>query len=99
MEERQGTELRGFLEDVGLAYVLRMPSNFALTLVAQVRRTCAEAVRALARCRPAGTAARGLAAFPANRAARAEVALDVAGVQAHWLSCNDDAVRTRLLTA
>jgi hypothetical protein len=41
------TELRGFLEDAGLAYVLRVPSNFAVTLAARVTVTCAEAVAAL----------------------------------------------------
>jgi SRSO17 transposase len=41
------TELREFLEDRGQAYVLRVPSNFALTLAAGASLTCAEAVRAL----------------------------------------------------
>ena len=41
------TRLREFLEDAGLAYILRVPSNFRVTLVRQVTRTCAETVRAL----------------------------------------------------
>jgi SRSO17 transposase len=41
------TQLREFLEDAGLAYILRVPSNFRVTLARQVTWTCAEAVRAL----------------------------------------------------
>jgi SRSO17 transposase len=41
------TELRSFLEGRGQAYVLRVPSNFHLTLAAGVRTTCAQAVSAL----------------------------------------------------
>ena len=41
------TELRSFLEGRGQAYVLRVPSNFHLTLAAQVRMTCAQAVSGL----------------------------------------------------
>ncbi len=41
------TQLREFLQDAGLAYILRVPSNFRVTLVRQVTRTCAETVRAL----------------------------------------------------
>jgi SRSO17 transposase len=41
------TELRGHLEAGGQAYVLRVPSNFMLTLATDTRLTCAEAVKAL----------------------------------------------------
>jgi SRSO17 transposase len=41
------TQLREFFEDNGQAYVLRVPSNFMLTLAAGTRMTCAEAVTAL----------------------------------------------------
>ena len=41
------TQLREFLEDAGLAYILRVPSNFRVTLARQVTRTCAETVRAV----------------------------------------------------
>jgi SRSO17 transposase len=41
------TELREHLEAAGQAYVLRVPSNFMLTLAAGTRLTCAEAVKAL----------------------------------------------------
>ena len=41
------TQLREFLEDNGQAYVLRVPSNFTLTLAAGATMTCAEAVTAL----------------------------------------------------
>jgi SRSO17 transposase len=41
------TELRGFLEARGQAYVLRVASNFILTLAAGTAMTCAEAVRKL----------------------------------------------------
>jgi SRSO17 transposase len=41
------TELRGFLEDAGQAYVLRVASNFILTLTAGTTMTCAQAVRKL----------------------------------------------------
>ncbi len=41
------TGLRGHLEAAGQAYVLRVPSNFMLTLAAGTRLTCADAVTAL----------------------------------------------------
>jgi len=41
------TELRQFLEARGQAYVLRVPSNFTLTLAAGIKATCAQAVRRL----------------------------------------------------
>src|ERR1035437_6869579 len=41
------TQLREFCEDAGLAYVLRVPSNFRVTLAGGVTLTCAEAVRQL----------------------------------------------------
>ncbi len=41
------TELRGHFEASGQAYVLRVPSNFMLTLTAGIRLTCADAVQAL----------------------------------------------------
>src|SRR6266536_2143626 len=41
------TELREFLESHGQGYVLRVPSNFHLTLARGVTVTCAEAVRPL----------------------------------------------------
>jgi len=41
------TELREFFEDNGQAYVLRVPSNFMLTLAAGTKLTCAEAVQTL----------------------------------------------------
>ncbi len=41
------TELRGFLEDRGQAYVLRVASSFTLTLAAGTRMTCADAVKTL----------------------------------------------------
>jgi len=41
------TGLREFFEASGQAYVLRVPSNFMLTLAAGTKLTCAEAVRAL----------------------------------------------------
>jgi SRSO17 transposase len=41
------TELRGFFEARGQAYVLRVPSNFMLTMAAGTRLTCAQAVTAL----------------------------------------------------
>jgi SRSO17 transposase len=40
-------QLREFFEASGQAYVLRVPSNFMLTLAAETKLTCAEAVRAL----------------------------------------------------
>ena len=40
------TELRGHFEASGQAYVLRVPSNFMLTLAAGTKMTCAEAVAA-----------------------------------------------------
>ena len=41
------TQLRGHFEAGGQAYVLRVPSNFTLTLAAGTQVTCAEAVKAL----------------------------------------------------
>src|SRR5260370_10965756 len=41
------TQLREFFEKHGQAYVLRVPSNFTLTLAADTKLTCAEAVTAL----------------------------------------------------
>ncbi len=41
------TQLREFFEAEGQAYVLRVPSNFTLTLAAGTKLTCAEAVAAL----------------------------------------------------
>jgi SRSO17 transposase len=41
------THLREFFEKHGQAYVLRVPSNFTLTLAAGTKLTCAEAVKAL----------------------------------------------------
>jgi SRSO17 transposase len=41
------TELRGFLEDRGQAYVLRVASSFMLTLAAGIRMTCADVVKKL----------------------------------------------------
>jgi SRSO17 transposase len=41
------TQLRLFLEERGQAYVLRVASNFTLTLAAGTKLTCAEAVKAL----------------------------------------------------
>jgi SRSO17 transposase len=41
------TQLRGHFEAEGQAYVLRVPSNFTLTLAAGTAMTCAEAVKAL----------------------------------------------------
>jgi SRSO17 transposase len=41
------TQLRGHFEAEGQAYVLRVPSNFTLTLAAGTTMTCAEAVKAL----------------------------------------------------
>jgi SRSO17 transposase len=41
------TELRGHLEAGGQAYVLRVPSNFMLTLAAGTTMTCARATRTL----------------------------------------------------
>jgi SRSO17 transposase len=41
------TQLREFYEATGQAYVLRVPSNFTLTLAAGTKMTCAEAVKAL----------------------------------------------------
>ena len=40
-------ELRGHFEAEGQAYVLRVPSNFMITLAAGTKMTCAEAVKAL----------------------------------------------------
>ena len=40
-------ELREYLEAAGQAYVLRIPSNFMLTLAAGTRLTCADTVTAL----------------------------------------------------
>ena len=41
------TELRGFLEQRGQPYVLRVASSFTLTLAAQTKLTCAQAVTQL----------------------------------------------------
>jgi SRSO17 transposase len=41
------TQLREFFETKGQAYVLRVPSNFILTLAAGTKMTCAQAVAAL----------------------------------------------------
>jgi SRSO17 transposase len=41
------TELRGFLEEHGQAYVLRVASSFTLALAAGTRMTCADAVKKL----------------------------------------------------
>jgi SRSO17 transposase len=41
------TQLREFFEAEGQAYVLRVPSNFTLTLAAGTKLTCAQAVTAL----------------------------------------------------
>ena len=41
------TQLREHFEAQGQAYVLRVPSNFTLTLAAGTKLTCAEAVQAL----------------------------------------------------
>jgi SRSO17 transposase len=43
------TGLRGHFEAEGQAYVLRVPSNFMLTLAAGTKLTCAQAVKALLR--------------------------------------------------
>ena len=59
------TELRGHFEASGQAYVLRVPSNFMLTLAAGTKMTCAEAVAALLRhprrweVRSAGSGSKG----------------------------------------
>ena len=59
------TQLREFFEDNGQAYVLRVPSNFTLTLAAGTKMTCAEAVKALLRhkqrweIRSAGSGSKG----------------------------------------
>jgi SRSO17 transposase len=45
------TELRVFLEDRQQAYVLRVPSNFRLTLAGETALTCAEAARRLLKAR------------------------------------------------
>jgi len=41
------TELREYLEERGQGYVLRVPSNFRLTLAGEITLTCADAVRRL----------------------------------------------------
>jgi len=55
------TQLRGFLEDRGQAYVLRVARNFRLTLPGGQRLTCADAAGLPGRyeVRSAGTGARG----------------------------------------
>jgi len=59
------TQLREYLEACGLAYVLRVPSNFYLTMARGVRLTCKQAAATLAgagrgwEIRPAGTGAKG----------------------------------------
>jgi SRSO17 transposase len=58
-------QLREFFEASGQAYVLRVPSNFTLTLAAGTKLTCAEAVRRLLKhprrweIRSAGTGSKG----------------------------------------
>jgi len=42
------TQLREFLEERGQAYILRVASNFTLTLATGTKLTCAETVRQLA---------------------------------------------------
>ncbi len=59
------TQLREHFEAGGQAYVLRVPSNFTLTITAGTTMTCAEAVQALLKhkrrweVRPAGTGSKG----------------------------------------
>src|ERR1039457_6247435 len=59
------TQLREFFEKHGQAYVLRVASNFTLTLAAGTKLTCAEAVKALLKhqrrweVRSAGTGSKG----------------------------------------
>jgi SRSO17 transposase len=59
------TQLRGFFEACGQAYVLRVPSNFTLTLAAGTKLTCAQAAEVLLkhqRCwevRSAGNGSKG----------------------------------------
>ena len=59
------TQLREYLETRGLAYVLRVPSNFYFTVARGVRLTCKQAAAALAgarrgwEVRSAGTGAKG----------------------------------------
>jgi hypothetical protein len=43
------TQLRGHFEAAGQAYVLRVPSNFMITLAAGTKLTCAQAVSRLLR--------------------------------------------------
>ena len=64
------SELREHFEAEGQAYVLRVPSNFMLTLATGMKLTCAEAVKALLRhkrcweVRSAGAAPRASAGTP-----------------------------------
>ena len=64
------TQLREHFEASGQAYVLRVPSNFMLTLAAGTKLTCAEAVKALLKhprrweVRSAGAAPRASAGTP-----------------------------------
>ena len=59
------TELREHFEAEGQAYVLRVPSNFMITLAAGTKLTCAEAVKSLLKhprrweVRPAGSGSKG----------------------------------------
>ena len=59
------TELRGFLEGRGQAYVLRVASSFTLTLAGGTTMTCAQAARTLLKrgkageVRPAGKGSKG----------------------------------------
>ncbi len=59
------TQLREFFEACGQGYVLRVPSNFTLTLAAGTKLTCADAVKALLRhkrrweVRSAGSGSKG----------------------------------------
>jgi len=47
------TQLREHFEATGQAYVLRVPSNFMIALVAGTKLTCAQAVARLLRLSPA----------------------------------------------
>ena len=64
------TQLREHFQAEGQAYVLRVPSNFMLTLAAGTKMTCAEAVKALLRhprrweVRSAGSGPEGDAGTP-----------------------------------
>ena len=47
------TQLREHFEAEGQAYVLRVPSNFMITLAAGTKLTCADAVKSLLKHQPA----------------------------------------------